>query len=103
MGPMGSFSGGSAWAMARDIGEGVLLVTERTFGRFELGQVDQLAFELERALRTVRGEQAPLDDLAAIQTRNRKIQRLMSALTMLKGFKQRRFRRGVRPQFDGNT
>ena len=99
---MASFAGGSAWAMAKDVAEGYLLVTERTFARFERAQLDQLAFELDRALREVRGEAVPLEDLAAIKVKNRKITRLTGAASMLKSFVQRRFRHGERT-FDGNA
>ncbi len=87
---MGNFLGGSAWAMSRDIAEGFILVTERTFQRLLVPELDQLAFELDRYLREVRGEQAPLDDLQAIQQRNRKISRLNQALTMLRAYRQRK-------------
>jgi len=97
------FPGGSAWATAKDVAEGYLLVTERTFGRFDAGQLDKLGFELERALREVRGDQPSLDDLEAIQARNRKITRLSGALTMLRSYQQRRFRRTGKPTFDGNA
>jgi hypothetical protein len=97
------FPGGSAWAAAKDIGEGYVLVTERTFGRYDQGQLEKLAFELDRALREVRGEQPPLDDLDAVQLRNRKIVRLKGALSMLRSYQQRRFRRSVKPGFDGNA
>jgi len=76
--------------MAKDIAEGFLLVTERTFARFAPPELDLLQFEMDRALRDVRGSQPPLDDLPAIQQRNRKIQRLNGALAMLRGYKQRR-------------
>ena len=100
---MAGFPGGSAWAAAKDIAEGYVLVTERTFGRFDAGQLEQLAFELDRALRDVRGEQPALDDLEAVQARNRKILRLRGALSMLRSYQQRRFRAGMRPKFDGNA
>jgi hypothetical protein len=100
---MASFPGGSAWAMAKDVAEGYLLVTERTFVRYDRPQLDQLVFELDRALREVRGEAVPLEDLAAIKVKNRKISRLTGAMTMLKSFIQRRFRYGDRPTFDGNA
>jgi hypothetical protein len=87
---MGNFLGGSAWAMAHDIMEGFILVTERTFSRMLPGEIDQLAFEMDRALREVRGDQAPLDDLTAIQQRNRKIQRVNSALIVLRAHRQKR-------------
>ena len=56
--------------MARDIAEGFLLTTERTFKNLSRPDLDQLAFELERHLRELRGDQAPLDDIQAIQARN---------------------------------
>lgn len=88
---MGNFSGGSAYAMAKDIAEGFLLVTERTYQRLAPGELDQLGFEIDRALRDVRGSQPPLEDQPALQLRNRKISRLTGALTMLRAF-QARFR-----------
>lgn len=87
---MGNFPGGSAWAMAKDIAESVLLPTERTFARLQPGELDQLAFELERALRDTRGIQPPLDDIPALQQRNRRITRLNQALAMLRAFQSRR-------------
>ena len=86
---MASFPGGSAWAMAKDIAEGYLLCTDRTFQRFAEGELEQLAFELDRMQRDVRGNQPSLDDLPAIQQRNRKLQRLSGVLAMLRGYQQR--------------
>jgi len=87
--------------MAKDIAEGYVLVTDRTFQRFGQADLDKLGFELERALRDVRGEQPDLEDIAAVQQRNRKLSRLTSAATMLRSHRERRFRRGVQPKFDG--
>ncbi len=87
---MGNFPGGSAFAMAKDIAEGYLLVTERTFMRMLVPELDKLAFELDRALRDIRGTQPAIEDLPAVQLRNRKIQRLNGALSMLRGYRQRR-------------
>lgn len=84
------FPGGSAYAMAKDISEGFLLVTERTYNRLLPTELDQLSFEMDRALRDIRGDQPSLDDLPAIKIRNRKIQRLTSAATMLKSYQMRR-------------
>ena len=81
--------GGSAFAFARDIGEGYQTVTERSFKALSKGEMDTLAFELDRALRDIRGEQAPLEDLVAIQARSRKIQRLNGALMMLRTYRQK--------------
>ena len=87
---MANFMGGSAWAMARDITEGFIMVTERTFMRMLPAELDQLAFEMDRYMRDIRGEQPALDDLAAIQQRNRKILRLNTALMMLRSYRQKR-------------
>lgn len=91
-----NFSGGSAFAMAKDIAEGFLLVTERTYQRFEPAQLEQLAFELERAQRDIRSALSATDDVAAIQQRNRKLQRLTQAISMLRGVQVRTRSRLVR-------
>ncbi|HVT60455.1 MAG TPA: hypothetical protein VHR45_18930 [Thermoanaerobaculia bacterium] len=75
--------------MTRDIAEGYVLMTERTCRSLTVGDLDRLAFEIDRHLREVRGEQAPLDDVPAIQMRNRRIQRLNSALTVLRSFRMK--------------
>ncbi|MCB1008928.1 MAG: hypothetical protein KDB94_08535 [Acidobacteria bacterium] len=98
---MATFPGGSAYAMAKDIAEGFLLVTERTFARFAPPELVQLQFEMDRALRDIRGAQPPIDDLQAVQQRNRKIQRLNGALSMLRAYKQRR-RIGTPPPGGGS-
>lgn len=83
------FPGGSAYAMTRDVAEGYLLLTERNFKTLTRGDLDQLAFEMDRHLRELRGDQPSLDDLAAIQLRQRRMQRLNSALLMLRSYRQR--------------
>jgi len=75
--------------MARDVAEGYLLVTERTFKTMTRPELDQLAFEFDRHLRELRGDQPSLDDLAAIQLRQRKMQRLNSTLLMVRSYRQR--------------
>ena len=76
--------------MTRDITEGFVLVTERTFNRLQPAELDQLGFEIDRHLREVRGEQPPLEDIAALQLRNRRIQRLNSALFILRAYRQKK-------------
>lgn len=82
--------GGSAYAYARDVAEGYFLVTERSFQRLNRGELDKIAFELDRYLREVRGHQPDLDDVQALQVRNRKIQRINSALMILRAYRQKR-------------
>lgn len=73
--------------MARDIAEGFMMITERSFKNLGRPDLDQLAFELERHLRELRGDQAPLDDIQAIQARNRKIQRVNTAMMVLRSYR----------------
>lgn len=84
---MAGFLGGSAFAMSRDVAEGYHTVTARTFAGMTHPQLDQLAVEFEKVLREVRGNQPPLDDLPAIQKRNRKISRLNTAVMVLRTFR----------------
>ncbi|HEY7214174.1 MAG TPA: hypothetical protein VIC28_06055 [Thermoanaerobaculia bacterium] len=82
-----AFSGGSAYAMARDVAEGYLLVTERTFKTMSRSELDQLVFETDRYLRELRGEQPPLDDTPALQQRQRRMQRLNTALMIVRSYR----------------
>ena len=86
---MGTFPGGSAYAMVRDIAGGHLLVTERTLTRLDAGDLNTLSFELERHLREIRGEQPPLEDTTAIQQRNRRIQRINAAHMILRSYRMK--------------
>jgi hypothetical protein len=79
--------GGSAFGYARDIAEGYQVVTERSFKGLTRPELDQLAFEIERALRDIRAEQVASDDLPMIQAKNRKIQRMTWALSMMRVFR----------------
>ncbi len=81
--------GGSAYSMARDIGEGYVTVTERTIRKMTRGEIDKLVMELDRFLRELRGTAVNLEDLPALQARNRKIQRLTSAAMVTRSYKMR--------------
>ena len=86
---MGTFMGGSAWAMAGQIGDGFILVSERTYKRLERGELEKLAFEMDKLLREVRSEQPSIDDIPAIQQKNRKLSRLTGALSQLRSYQVR--------------
>jgi hypothetical protein len=77
------YMGGSAFAMARDVGEGYVLLNATTLKRMSGEELKQLRFEIERLLTGIRGEQPVLDDVQAINARNRKISRLNSAVSMI--------------------
>jgi len=80
-----AFMGGSAFAMARDIAEGYILLNASVLRRMQSEELKQLRFEVDRVLNTLRGEQLPQDQLAQLQARNRKISRLNSAVSMING------------------
>jgi hypothetical protein len=77
------YMGGSAFAMARDIGEGYILLSATMLKRMAGEELKQLRFEVERILTGIRGEQPPLEDVQALSARNRKIARLNSAVSMI--------------------
>ena len=89
---MSGFPGGSAWAMARDIGNGHIMLTERSLARFSPAQIDKLGFEIEKLLREIRGQQPDLDDIGALRSRNQKIQRLNSSRQVLESARRKRRR-----------
>ena len=69
--------------MARDIGEGYILLNSTLLRRMSAEELKQLRFELDRILTGIRSEQPAADDMQAIQGRNRKISRLNSGISMV--------------------
>jgi hypothetical protein len=78
-----AFIGGSAYAMAKDVGDGFILLNATLLKRLKGEELKALRFEIDRLLTSVRGEQHSLDDVAAMQQRNRKISRLNSAVALI--------------------
>ncbi len=76
--------------MARDIGGGFVLVTDRTLSRMSRAEIDKLSFEVERCLRDIRG--APSADLETLelQRRHRKMLKLGSAQRVLRAHLMKR-------------
>ena len=75
--------------MARDVAEGFAQLTERSFRTLTRPELEQLTFEIDRHMRELRGDQPSLDDIPAIQQRQRKMQRLSSAVVMLRSYRQK--------------
>lgn len=75
--------------MATGVADGIHLVSERTFRSMNRPELDLFAVELDRHLREVRAEQPSLEDTTAVQHRNRKIQRLNTALMILRAYRQK--------------
>ncbi len=83
------FIGGSAYAMARDIGGGFVNVTERTFKAMTPADLNQLVFEIDRFLRELRGSRSATEEIDVVKTRNRKIQRLNTAVMISRTYRQK--------------
>lgn len=86
---MSKFIGGSAYAMARDIGEGFVNVTERTFKSMTDADMKQLVFEIDRFLRELRGSRSATEEIDSVKARNRKIQRLNTAVMISRTYRQK--------------
>jgi butyrate kinase len=80
---MGNFIGGSAYAMARDVAEGLLLLNANVLKKFTVAELKQLAFELDKVQKEARADQPAVDDTQAIQKRGRKLSRITAALNMI--------------------
>jgi hypothetical protein len=83
------FMGGSAWSMTRDIADGFVAVTERTYRQMTAAQMSQLGHEIERMLRELRGGATSQESNAELQSRQRRIQRLNGALTVMRAYRQK--------------
>jgi hypothetical protein len=81
---MGSYQGGSAPAMARQICDGFTLVSQVSLKRLDIEQMTTLEFELDKRLRETRAETVDLQDNPAIQARNRRLSRIEGALRVLR-------------------
>jgi len=86
---MSPFLGGSAFSMSRDVGEGFVQVSERTFRGMTDGEMQQLAYEVERYMRELRGESGVQENTAELQARQRRLQRLRQAMTVLRAYQQK--------------
>ena len=86
---MSGFMGGSAYNMAREIAEGYIQVSDRTYRNMSVPELQKLAHELDRFQRELRGEPSATDDSAHLQARQRKLLRLRTALMVLNSYRQR--------------
>jgi len=87
---MSPFLGGSAFGMAGQISDGYTLVTPVQLKKLSVQEMTQLQFELERLARELRAEPVALDDIPALQVRNRKLSRITSALLSVQATMTRR-------------
>ena len=80
---MGNFIGGSAYAMSRDIAEGLILINANTLKKFTSVELKQLSIELDKVQEEIRAEQPAGDDTQAIQKRGRKLSRITASLQII--------------------
>ena len=78
--------------MIKDIAEGYIIVSEHTFKKFEMGDIQTFTAELEKYTREMRGTVAPTNDIEAVQRRNRKLQRLYQTQQIVNNVRMRRLR-----------
>ena len=91
---MGTYMGGSAPAMARQMCDGYILLSPVILKRLGLDQMQQLEFELDKRLRETRAEPVDLENQEGIQARNRRLSRIEGSLRVLRhGMQQRRMGR----------
>ena len=80
---MSNYIGGSAYAMSRDIAEGLILINASTLKKFTPPELRALQFELDKVQKEARADQPALDDTQAIQRRGRKLSRITTALQII--------------------
>jgi len=87
---MGTFMGGSAPAMARQVRDGYTLPSQTTLKRLTLQQMQEPDFEIEKRLRETRADTPDMNDLDAVRDRNRRISRIENAVRVLRATMQQR-------------
>jgi hypothetical protein len=86
---MSVFLGGSAYNMVRELADGFIIVTERTFKNYKPQDLTDFQMDAERYLREIRAAMAPAGDQEAIQKRQRRLQRLQQAITVANAARSR--------------
>lgn len=76
-------------AMVKDIAEGYIIVSDHTFKKFQSNDIQSFLAELDKLLREIRGVMTPPDDMEALQRKNRKLQRLNQAQTIVQAFRSK--------------
>jgi len=86
---MSVFLGGSAYNMVRELADGFIIITERTFKNYKPQDLTDFQMDAEKYLREIRAAQAPAGDQEAIQKRQRRLQRLQQAITVANAARSR--------------
>lgn len=83
---MSNFRGKSLKAIAQDISEGYVTVNPLFLKPLDNDNLKKLYQEIMKAQAEIRAEKFPYNDVQAIRWRNMRLQRLHSALMILKNF-----------------
>ena len=87
---MGTFMGGSAPAMAKQICDGFTIMSQAIVKKLDIRQMEQLEWELDKRLRETRSEAVDLTDQEGVTQRNRRLSRIEGALRVLRHTMQQR-------------
>ncbi|MCG3193261.1 MAG: hypothetical protein DIJKHBIC_02511 [Thermoanaerobaculia bacterium] len=79
-----------AWKTVGDIVEGYLSLSPVVLKRYQDGELQALAVELEKQARELRAQVIPTEDVESVQKKNRKLLRLQQATQVLGAFRSRR-------------
>ena len=86
---MSVFLGGSAYNMVRDMAEGYIIVTERTFKTYKPQELSEFQLEAEKLLRETRSNQPATSDIEGTQKRQRRLQRIQQSITLVNAVRAR--------------
>lgn len=75
---------------ARDIAAGFVVFNQATCRQYAAGELAILYRLLEQVAREIRAEQVPLDQVAEIQRKNRRLARVTTALLFIRSHAKRR-------------
>ncbi len=90
---MSSIRGKSLTAVARDIAEGYVVVNPLFLKPLDLESIKGIYEQLQKVQVEIRSEKFPFNDVPAIRMRNMRLQRLHTAVAIIKNFaKERRIR-----------
>ena len=89
---MSPYMGGSAPAMAAQVADGYTLISAVQLKRLLDNELDLLQVELDRIMRDIRSVAMDLEDIPAINARNRKLARVSGALQQIHMAKAKRRR-----------
>jgi len=83
---MADFRGKSLSALVRDLADGYVAVNPIFLKSFEAESLKSLYIQIQKSQNEVRGSAFPSGDPAAIRKRNMKLQRLHSAMIVIRHF-----------------